>query len=416
MYIAINTLGYTACSDCSLISDKKLITEINKADGFTFKVYPGDPIFSLVKTNKCSFITAYDNTEDKVVFRGRITSANPASSDTEASTDVSCEGPLGFLRDSVVYSLNIETNTTNTDGSTTPKNEHFMTYAPQIIIGHNFQVSEELQFRFSYDYSDYYTDQLNGNTKVGILQQDHTFDGVNSLDALVELLEDVGFECYISYEMTVPHWVIHFAPKFGLHAADPIVTGLNLKSMSESLDGSELVTSIIPMGGVGYDEKRLFIKDISYPAPLSFYYYSPYWITPENGIQDQTTGSRYIAYVDNDTLVSKWGRHLGTVIFDDIVANAANEVAGKRQVLYDRALEYASHLSDVEDEFDISVYDLYKTGYDISELKMFNDYTVRDIQLDITVKARLTKKEVDYDNILDTECTFTVMPERSDVS
>lgn len=49
MFIAINTLGYSAASDCTKIQNKKLIKEVNKADGFTFSVLPDDDLFPLIK-------------------------------------------------------------------------------------------------------------------------------------------------------------------------------------------------------------------------------------------------------------------------------------------------------------------------------------------------------------------------------
>ena len=65
-----------------------------------------------------------------------------------------------------------------------------------------------------------------------------------------------------------------------------------------------------------------------------------------------------------------------------------------------------------EDEFDITAWDLYRAGYEIGALTLHNTYTVRDTKLDITVAARLTKQEYDYDDILNSECTFTVKTEK----
>lgn len=406
MNIAVNSLGFAACSDCTRIQNKTLIREVNKADGFTFTVYPGDPTFDLLYTNKCSFVTAYDDIYGEVVFRGRINSMTPRTDGTNSYKEVSCEGPLGYLRDSVVFGIYVE-NTKEENDEIVPNKVYFGDVISQFMVNHNKQVSDELK----YDENIVIHNPDPTNQEFGILKNSHSFDGVDTMSALDEILDDLGFECTVVWQMYVPHWVLHISPKFGYHAPDPIVTGLNLKSLTEELDGSELVTSILPMGGVGYDEKRLMLGPISMGDDLD---YTPYMPIGAQGSDWYNESQAWYAkmYVDNDTLVSKYGRHIGVETFDDIVANAEDEVKAKRIALREKACETAAKLSDVEDEFDIEVYDLYRAGYDVGALVLYNTYTVRDINLDITVDARFTKQETDYDNLLESICTFTVKTEK----
>lgn len=408
MFIAINTLGYSAASDCTKIQNKKLIKEVNKADGFTFSVLPDDDLFPLIKANKCSYILAYDDIENEVVFRGRILSANPESDDTEASISVSCEGPLGYLRDSVIYGVYVET-TKEENGETVENKVDARPLMSSWLTNHNNFVDDELKFN---PYIQFYSDPNNENPEgLYILKQSHSFDGVSTMDAISEILDDLGYECMITHQQTIPHWTLHISPKFGYNAPDPIVTGLNLKSLSEEIDGSELVTSILPMGGVGYDEKRLMLGPVTMGMPISYLPYMP--VGSQGGDwYNESQGWYANMYVDNDDLVSKWGRHIGVMTFDDIVANDASEVKAKRIALRAKACENAAKLSDVEDEFDITAWDLYRAGYEIGALTLHNTYTVRDTKLDITVAARLTKQEYDYDDILNSECTFTVKTEK----
>lgn len=406
MNIAVNSLGFAACSDCTRIQNKTLIREVNKADGFTFTVYPGDPIFDLLYTNKCSFVTAYDDIYGEVVFRGRINSMTPRTDGTDSYKEVSCEGPLGYLRDSVVFGIYVE-NTKEENDEIVPNKVYFGDVISQFMVNHNKQVSDELK----YDENIVIHNPDPTNQEFGILKNSHSFDGVDTMSALDEILDDLGFECTVVWQMYVPHWVLHISPKFGYHAPDPIVTGLNLKSLTEELDGSELVTSILPMGGVGYDEKRLMLGPISMGDDLD---YTPYMPIGAQGSDWYNESQAWYAkmYVDNDTLVAKYGRHIGVETFDDIVANAEDEVKAKRIALREKACETAAKLSDVEDEFDIEVYDLYRAGYDVGALVLYNTYTVRDTNLDITVDARFTKQETDYDNLLESVCTFTVKTEK----
>lgn len=405
MIISVNSAGYTACSNCERIQNKKLVKEVNKADGFSFTVVPGDPIFDMLYANKISHVIAYDDTQNEIVFRGRITSLNPQTDGVDSSKDVSCEGPLGYLRDSVVFGVYVE-STKEEDGEEVPNRVYFGSVMSDFINNHNKQVAPELQFKAITIHN---PDPLNED--FGILKESHNFDGVTTMDAIVALLEDLDFECMVTWEKTIPHWTLHISPKFGYHAPDPIITGLNLKSLSESIDGSELVTSILPLGGVGYDEKRLMLGPISMGDDLD---YTPYMSPGAQGGDWYNESQAWYAkmYVDNDTLVRKYGRHIGVEVFDDIVANAADEVKANRIALREKACEKAAKLSDVEDEFDISVYDLYRAGYDIGALTLHNTYTVRDVNLDITVEARFTKQELDYDNILESECTFTVKSDK----
>jgi len=406
MYIAVNSLGFTACSDCTHIVNKKLVREVNKSDGFTFSVSPGDPMFNLLYTNKCSFVTAYDDTCGEVIFRGRITSMTPESDEESSSKSVSCEGPLGYLRDSVVFGIYVE-NTKEENGETVPNKVYFGDVISRFMVNHNKQVSDELKFNETIVIHN--PDPT--NEEFGILKNSHNFDGVDTMSAISDILDDLGFECTVVWGRYIPHWTLHISPKFGYYSPDPIVTGLNLKSLSEDIDGSELVTSILPMGGVGYDEKKLMLGPISMGDDLD---YTPYMPVGAQGGDWYNESQAWYAkmYVDNDTLVAKYGRHIGVVDFDDIVANAADEVKAKRIALREKACEYAAKLSDVEDEFDIEVYDLYRAGYNIGALVLYNTYTVRDTNLGITVSARFTKQEIDYDNILDSTCSFTVKTEK----
>lgn len=405
MIISVNSAGYTACSNCERIQNKKLVKEVNKADGFSFTVVPGDPIFDMLYANKISHVIAYDDTQNEVVFRGRITSLNPQTDGVDSSKEVACEGPLGYLRDSVVFGVYVE-STREENGEEVPNRVYFGSVMSDFINNHNKQVAPELQFKAITIHN---PDPLNED--FGILKESHNFDGVTTLDAIIALLEDLDFECMVTWEKTIPHWTLHISPKFGYHAPDPIITGLNLKSLSESIDGSELVTSVLPLGGVGYDEKRLMLGPISIGDDLD---YTPYMSPGAQGGDWYDESQAWYAkmYVDNDTLVRKYGRHIGVEVFDDIVANAADEVKANRIALREKACEKAAKLSDVEDEFDISVYDLYRAGYDIGALTLHNTYTVRDVNLDITIEARFTKQELDYDNILESECTFTVKSDK----
>lgn len=407
MYVSINTLGYSTATDCTRIQGKKLVKEVNKADGFTFTVLPGDAIFPLIKANKCSYITAYDDIENEVVFRGRILSVNPESDDTESSVSVSCEGPLGYLRDSCVFGVYVE-STKEENGEIVENKVDARTVMGNFMTNHNNFVPDELKFNTSIVF---YDDPTHEAAEPYILKQSHNFDGVTTMDAVMEILDDLGYECMVTYQLTVPHWTLHVSPKFGYNAPDPIVTGLNLKSLSEDIDGSELVTSILPMGGVGYDEKKLMLGPIEMGDALD---YTPFMSPGAQGGDWYNESQAWYAkmYVDNDELVRKWGRHIGVVEFSDIVANDATEVKAKRIALREKACENAAKLSDVEDEFDISAWDLYRAGYAIGALTLHNTYIVRDTNLDITVSARLTKQEFDYDDILNSECSFTVKTEK----
>ena len=411
MRISVNTLGFVECSDCSRIQNKKLVREVNKADGFSFTVLPNDPVFDILMANKCSFVTAYDDVENEIVFRGRIATLNPQTDGVESYKDVECEGPLAYLRDSIVFGVYVE-NTKKENGQDVPNKVYFGNVIGNFMRNHNKQVEPELQFN-----ENIVIHNPDPNREdFGILKNSHNLDGVTTLDAIEDILNDLKFECMVTYQVSIPHWTLHISPKFGYHVSDPIATGLNLKSLSEDIDGSELVTSILPMGGVGYDEKRLMLGPISMGDDLD---YTPYMSPGAQGGDWYNESQAWYAkmYVDNDRLVSRYGRHIGVEVFDDIVANDATEVKAKRQSLREKACETAAKLSDVEDKFDISVYDLYRAGYDISALVLYNFYIVHDDVLDITVEARFTKQETDYDDILESECTFTVKSdEESSVS
>lgn len=401
MNIAVNTLGYTACSDCSTIYNVRKIVEVNKADAFEFTVLPEDPLYSVLKTNKCSYIIACDENENEsgVAFRGRVTNLSPKTSDTTSEMAVSCEGPLGYLKDSICWGTYVNSSREDSLHNAQEQKTHFMSIMGPLIYSHNYQVAPELQFSISWSEPQ----NAVSDSDKGYLTKSHSFDGVNTLDVLLEILEDLDWECMVTYSASTPHWTLHMTKRFGFYVSDPIVSGINLKSLNGDIDGTDLVTRVVPLGGVGYDEKRLMLNNTWLGGPLirSSDEAPDYIINP-------STNEYNAAYVDNDDLVSKWGPRIGVEIFDDIVANSEEEVKDKRPILRNKALEYVRKLSDVKTSFAATAYELNYTDDEYSKLQLHNYYTIRDNIGDMTVQARLTKKEINYDNKLESESEFTV--------
>lgn len=93
-----NELLYSERIDAFIIHNPKLSLELNKAGTFDFTIYPKHPKFDDLKKMR-SIITVYNN--DELLFRGRILNVDTGWLNQK---DVSCEGELAFLNDSILDS------------------------------------------------------------------------------------------------------------------------------------------------------------------------------------------------------------------------------------------------------------------------------------------------------------------------
>ena len=244
-----------------LLQSASLDLELGKTGSFEFIIYPTHPNYDAVVP--MAKVTVSRNYE--TIYGGRVLSIKYGFYNEK---QVSCEGELAFLLDSIIEPHNFA-------GS-------FYNYFNFILVEHNAQVEPEKQFvRGNVTFNDinpYPLEEKEYRT---------AFDLLNTW-----MVEPSGGYLSARYENGKKY--LDF---LSVHAdatnvsGQTIELGKNLLDISREFDGSQVFTAIIPLGAkIEGTEERLNIKDINSGVP----------------------------YVVNEAAAALYGKIYRTVIFDNI--------------------------------------------------------------------------------------------------
>lgn len=284
------------------IYDGKLSLELNKAGTFNFTIHPNHPKFDILNRLK-SIITVYQ--KDYLIFRGRILNSTEGFYNEK---QVSCEGELAFLCDSIQRPYDFYTGSKHTTIS-----ELFAFF----IQNHNEQVDESKQFKVGNitvtDENDYIT---RSDSEYSV-----TWDAINK-----KLVDSFGGYLWVRHEEDGNY--IDYLSDFTTVSNQPIKFGKNLLDLEREVKGEEIATALIPLG-----------------AKLSQN------STERVGIAEINGG---VDYVYNAEAVAKYGWIFKTKTWDN-VTQASNLLRKANEALADlinlsTSIEVkAADLSDVED-------------------------------------------------------------------
>lgn len=240
----------------STLSDYKIgkgeITrESDKSGSFVFSLYP-DHFYYDSFVQMRTVVKVYKS--GRIVFRGRVLDDSVDYHNNKVAT---CEGELGFLRDSAIRPF---------DFTGTPA-EFFRA----IIEEHNAQVDEFKRFKVG-----------ECTVDTGIISRvDASYP--NAFDCITEYLidtEDVGGHLLITHgadgQEEIP--TIHYLADFPKTASQHIEFGVNLKDYAKKTSSADIVTAIIPLGATvddgnsDTDDPRLTIASVNNGKD---YLYSP---------------------------------------------------------------------------------------------------------------------------------------------
>lgn len=398
LYFHFNTKGITCVTTSDKVKEPVKVKEINKIDGFSFYIHLSNPVCDQI-VEKLTRVTIFDDFGMDVTFRGRV--YKKTSDSSTGFMYIICEGPLGYLRD------------TYWRGPDAQAGQHIMNYVNGWLVPDcNLFLPDYAQFSFvGLQGPD--GGPLSANNS-GTLIEDIELQGLSHFEVLDKLTSSIGWEFMVTYSPSTPHYSLYIAPYFGYKATTPIATGLNLKSLSKESDLGEFYNRVFPLGGYGYDGKRLTLKEAriadattidSRPEYTSISGYPTVTLTG-NSTYNYLTGETFSSYVENVPLVEKYGPISKCVIFDYIVANSPEEVPELRQLLYKAAQQHARRLSDKKEEFQISGYDIHRAGYPVDELITSNFYECIDIVTNTHVVARLSKMSYSYERPLEPDLEF----------
>lgn len=199
------------------IADPRLSLEVNTAGTFEFTIHPTHYLYDSLFKMKTIIQVLWDDTE---IFYGRVL-------DTERSMylekNVTCEGALAFLNDSVQQPLD-------------PKTKYSVTQVMQMLIeAHNNQTEAEKHFTLG-------TVTLGGSETYNFDRQ--TFE--DSRSALEDLLE--LFDGYVRIRHEDGTMYLDLLDDYDRTVNQNIEFGVNLADLTVNDQADDLFTALYPLG------------------------------------------------------------------------------------------------------------------------------------------------------------------------
>ena len=218
------------------ISGGKLTLEIGKSGLFEFTIYPDHPYYENVKP-LVSIIEVARN--EAVIFRGRALNIKFGFYNEK---QVSCEGELAFLLDSIIAPHAYY-------GS-------FIEYLDYVIVEHNWQVEEAKQFTVGdVTVAEFYpyevVEDFNFNT---------SYDTINQ-----RLVEYSGGYLQVRHEYGTMYLdLLDYDMNISNVSEQTIRLGKNLIDIERDVEGAEVFSGIVPLGAkIGDAENRLDISSVN---------------------------------------------------------------------------------------------------------------------------------------------------------
>lgn len=299
-----------------IAADDEIAYEISAKTKLTLLIYPQFAAWDFPEKN--TTVTMLDVDTHSMGFYGRVTDVQDSmDSSGKFCRRVTCANEMDFLDD------------TRT-AATIPANTYTMAILTTLLDAHNATVGVNSPRSFA----------IGTITAVAgkKLTDDLTFDYTTTLEAIKKVfVENFGAEIRTRRIGGVNYLDVG---KFGSQSNTTIKIGDNLQNIRASYSAANrIVTRLIPLGGVGYDGKRLTIEQ----AP------------------DNTSGN---IYIDNAEMRAKYGIHEGVMIVNDLVKpnRYTPDIQRVSQQLYEIGVEAAAALSVPAVEITLSALDLQKLG------------------------------------------------------
>lgn len=220
-------------------------------------------------------------------------------------------------------------------------------------------------------------------------------------------------------------WKMSIAEDYGVISKQHVIVGVNMKDISRSVDATDLVTRIIPVGAEGYIPfaklnpemdamaSVIGIGDQSWvkTGPVTLYGYDkndpPYRV-----ISDDRTK----IYIANPTLESKYPPIARVVEYSDISCEIADDgetnasetdtYTAAQTKLYDRCKADVVALTDMIEGYETTAFDLSRAGYDFKHFELFDICHIVNNQLEINTWLQIIAIEIDYERPMESKLTF----------
>lgn len=339
---AENTIIHSDGTD--RISGGKIAKSINAVDSFSFTIYPNNAGYDLLKPLTTA-VKVYDENADKDVFIGRVLKC-PDSMDERGliCRKVTCEGRLGWLYDSVQPYVEY-------------KMVGISTVLSSFLSKHNSQVGADKRIELgqvTVTASNNYTYTANWDKTMDVIADKL----VGKFGGEIQLRDKDG-KVYLDYLESIGHGT-----------DTTIELAVNLKTISREVDETAVITRLYPLGAKLTDsEKRLTIGTV-------------------NGGKD---------YIEDSSLVAKYGVISGTQIWDDVTL-ASN--------LLSKGKEYLKSVNRAKVQYQITALDLSRIDRHIEQFELGCWYRVKNSLMGIDEDLRIVGISIDLDNPQASQLTF----------
>ena len=326
------------------ISGGKVAKSINAVDSFSFTIYPNNAGYDLLKPLTTA-VKVYDESTDKDIFIGRVLKC-PDSMDERGliCRKVTCEGRLGWLYDSVQPYIEY-------------KMVGIRTVLSAFLSKHNSQVGADKRIELgqvTVTASNNYTYTANWDKTMDVIADKL----IGKFGGEIQL-RDKGGKVYLDYLENIGHGT-----------DTTIELAVNLKTISREVDETAVITRLYPLGAKLTDsEKRLTIGTV-------------------NGGKD---------YIEDSSLVAKYGVISGTQIWDDVIL-ASN--------LLSKGKEYLKSVNRAKVQYQITALDLSRIDKHIEQFELGCWYRVKNSIMGIDEDLRIVGISIDLDNPQASQLTF----------
>lgn len=339
---AENTIIHSDGTD--RISGGKIAKAINAVDSFSFTIYPNNAGYDFLKPLTTA-VKVYDENTGKDIFIGRVLKC-PDSMDERGliCRKVTCEGRLGWIYDSVQ-----------------PYAEHKMvgisTVLSSFLSKHNSQVGADKRIELgqvTVTASNNYTYTANWDKTMDVIADKL----VGKFGGEIQLRDKDG-KVYLDYLESIGHGT-----------DTTIELAVNLKTISREVDETAVITRLYPLGAKAEDsEKRLTIGTV-------------------NGGKD---------YIEDSSLVAKYGVISGTQIWDDVTL-ASN--------LLSKGKAYLKSVNRAKVQYQITALDLSRINKSFEQFELGCWYRVKNSLMGIDEDLRIVGISIDLDNPQASQLTF----------
>lgn len=327
------------------IKGGRISEEINSIPSFSFTIYPNNPGYDLLE-GLYTKIKVYNSKTQKYDFEGRVlTVSDSMDASGLICKSVVCEGLLGHLCDSIQpYAEN--------------HNVSVRTFLGYMLSAHNSQSDFKV-------YAGAVTVKDSNDSLYRYRNYETTLEDIKS-----KLIDTLGGEIQLRYNSDEEKYYLDYLDQIGAKSTTNIELSVNLKSITREVDPTSVITRLYPLGAKESDsERRLTIASVN--------------------------GNK--TYIDNDSLIAKYGVISGAQTWDDVTLASNLLVKGKAFLAaQNKALK----------KYQITALDLSLIKLDFEQFTVGNTHRIKNPLMGIDEDLRIIGRVIDLDSPQNSSLTF----------